>query len=59
MLLICEECGRQADVEAAGWRIYHVEDTEEPGAPHIIVVYCPECAEREFGSGVTDPSDEQ
>ena len=58
MALICEECGRKADVEAAGWRIYRVEDTEDPDAPPFICVYCPECAEREFDSDVIDPWDD-
>jgi len=58
MTLICEECGRQADVEAAGWRVYRVENIEDPGDPALICVYCPECAEREFDSDVTGTSDE-
>jgi hypothetical protein len=43
--LVCEECGATADERAAGWRIYlTAEDPPEP------LVYCPQCAEREFGS---------
>ena len=53
-MLRCEECGRRAEseVKAHGWRAYlTVEaDVEEADtAPDGLVVYCPECAEREFG----------
>lgn len=45
-MLMCVECGRvQADNER-GWRSYLTTDEEEPTD---AIVYCPSCAEREFG----------
>jgi DNA-directed RNA polymerase subunit RPC12/RpoP len=46
--LKCVECGREAGEIAPGWQAYlvsdpDIEDDEE------IVVYCPDCARREFG----------
>jgi hypothetical protein len=47
--LECVECHKRPSYEnAAGWQAYlvggpEVEDDEE------IVVYCPDCARREFG----------
>ena len=46
MKLICEECGRQADVVAHAWRT--VLTLEEDGSTQTAT-YCPECARREFG----------
>ncbi len=42
-VLVCVECGLVAKGNASGWRVY-LNDDDQP------VVYCPECAEREFGS---------
>lgn len=44
--LICEECGRQADVVAHAWRT--VLTLEEDDSTQTAT-YCPECARREFG----------
>jgi hypothetical protein len=47
-MLRCEECGKEArtEEEAHDWRAYlTVVDDDEPE----VVVYCPECAKREFG----------
>jgi len=48
-MLRCEECEKQAltDVEAHGWRAYltHAEGDES----RKVVIYCPDCAQREFG----------
>jgi ribosomal protein L44E len=48
MLLRCEECGkqRQTDKEARRWRTYLTVIEEEE--PEEVVVYCPDCAQREF-----------
>jgi hypothetical protein len=46
--LACEECGAVADVEVHGWRAYIVHDPDEDHGP-ALTVYCPACAEREFG----------
>lgn len=37
----CEECKRLATGPADGWRAYLTGDG--------VAIYCPECAEREFG----------
>jgi hypothetical protein len=42
--LVCAECGRQADVQAEGWRAYLTDDE-----PKEIRTFCPDCAEHEFG----------
>ena len=48
-MLRCEECGKQVStgVEAHGWRAYltHAEADEI----REVVIYCPHCAQREFG----------
>jgi hypothetical protein len=42
--LICAECAAGADPEARGWRVYLDCDDN-------VVMFCPECAEREFDQG--------
>ena len=39
--LVCAECGRESEPDAAGWRAYLDDDDQ-------AVMFCPECAEREF-----------
>jgi hypothetical protein len=47
-LMVCVECGAVADDRAEGWRALlggvPGEDDHE-----YVVVYCAQCAEREFG----------
>jgi hypothetical protein len=45
-----EECGVEAEVEAhaAGWVAYRVDLADEAESP-VVIVYCSECAAREFG----------
>jgi hypothetical protein len=45
--LTCEECGREQPACESGWKAYLTTDEDEPAE---AVVYCPVCAEREFGS---------
>lgn len=52
--LACEECGAVADVEVHGWRAYIVDDPDEDPSP-ALAIYCPACADREFG----DPGPEE
>ena len=53
--LRCVECGRvQTAAGARGWRAYLTTDEDEPAE---AVVYCPECAEREFGVNLLDAGD--
>jgi hypothetical protein len=50
--LRCVECDRvQTDPVARGWRAYLTVDEDEPAE---AIVYCPECAEREFGVNLLD-----
>jgi hypothetical protein len=43
---VCVECGRAQTDDERGWRSHLTTDEGEPAE---AVVYCPECAEREFG----------
>jgi hypothetical protein len=43
--LSCCECGRPSKGHAPEWRAYLTSDD-----PQEVAVYCPECAEREFGA---------
>lgn len=47
--LSCQECLRDSDDEARGWRTYVADDPDELDAEPIVASYCPDCAEREFG----------
>ncbi len=49
--LRCVECGRVQAAGAHGWKAYLTVDPAE------AVVYCPECAEREFGVNLLDAGD--
>jgi hypothetical protein len=58
-MLRCEECGRESDWEDYAhhvgdprWKAYLTIDSE-------AVIYCPECAEREFGSDPSRPRNER
>ena len=44
-VLVCVECSRRCDAsdDSRGWRAYLDDDDE-------VVVFCPDCAEREFRS---------
>lgn len=45
--LTCLECGARSDNHARGWRAVMGGGFE--GEPVEVGVYCPDCAEREFG----------
>jgi hypothetical protein len=45
--LKCLECGAVSDDSARGWRAYLSRFDDKPVE---VCVYCPACAEREFGS---------
>jgi hypothetical protein len=49
-MLNCEECATQPATveEALRWRAYLVSVMEDEGDEEVAV-YCPECADREFG----------
>jgi hypothetical protein len=48
IVLTCLECGVGADERARGWRALIPYFEEEDEAPDLSI-YCPSCAEREFG----------
>jgi hypothetical protein len=41
------ECGHEQAAGERGWKAYLTTDEEEPAE---AVVYCPDCAAREFGA---------
>jgi hypothetical protein len=45
----CEECGRIGDRELTGWRALLGVDPEDENLALTTHLFCPECAEREFG----------
>jgi Zn finger protein HypA/HybF involved in hydrogenase expression len=45
--LVCEECRRESEGSAEGWRSYLTAADEEE--PETAAIYCPACAAREFG----------
>ena len=47
--LRCEECGQIADAEMKGWRALLGVDPDDECRGLTANVFCPECAEREFG----------
>jgi hypothetical protein len=49
MRLSCQECCRDSDDEARGWRTYVADDPDELDAEPVVASYCPDCAEHEFG----------
>ena len=52
--LVCLECGGRADDRAHGWQAYLADGIEFPEA--LVLIYCPRCADREFGNGASRPS---
>jgi hypothetical protein len=51
--LRCVECGAEADEIANGWRAYRAGDLEEDDVVEVLM-FCPACAEREFGASWWD-----
>jgi hypothetical protein len=52
--LRCVECGRVQAAPVACWVAYLTTDEDEPAE---AIVYCPECAELEFGVNLLDAGD--
>jgi hypothetical protein len=54
--MTCVECGAVADEGADGWRGYRTDLAESADDDTVpaVMVYCPECAEREFGAEPCD-----
>ena len=51
MRLRCDECGTFAEADSTGWRIFLGVGDEDDYASTVLCVFCPDCAEREFGAG--------
>lgn len=47
--LRCQECFTTAPDRSSGWRAYLFAAPVEAEDGALVIVYCPECAEREFG----------
>jgi DNA-directed RNA polymerase subunit RPC12/RpoP len=47
-VLRCVDCGAEADELATGWRAYRAGDLDEDEVVEVLM-YCPDCSEREFG----------
>jgi hypothetical protein len=45
--LRCAECGVESVGDAVGWRAYFHRDIETNDPPEVLV-FCPDCDEREF-----------
>ncbi len=45
--LVCEECKREADDRAVGWRGYLVDADDDEDEDEILF-FCSRCVEREF-----------
>jgi hypothetical protein len=45
-VLHCVECGRESADKAVGWRALL---NGEPDEDEYVAIFCPVCAEREFG----------
>ena len=52
--LTCVECGREQTAGERGCRAYLTDDEDELAE---AIVYCPECAEPEFGVNLLDAGD--
>jgi hypothetical protein len=53
--LICQECGAVSDESANRWQAHlglvdEMAEDEEPTGGVLAYVFCPSCAEREFGT---------
>lgn len=53
--ILCAECTVSTVDFERGWRAYLTDDRYEPP---IVVILCPECAEREFGAPHRETSNE-
>jgi hypothetical protein len=49
----CALCDREGEKAAKGWRAFQTQEDDDSDAPGAIGVgvFCPQCAEWEFGRG--------
>jgi hypothetical protein len=50
----CEACGKVVEEPMDGWRALLGVDVDDEDAPEQAHLYCPDCAEREFGPARRD-----
>jgi hypothetical protein len=48
-MLRCAECGKVGEGSMEGWRAMLGTDMDDENAPTETHLFCPACAEREFG----------
>jgi hypothetical protein len=48
-VLVCAECGVAGDGGMRGWRAYRADDLEDDEDVPEVLIFCRDCAEREFG----------
>jgi hypothetical protein len=46
---VCVACEGEADASARGWQAY-LADIDDDGRDEVVL-FCPPCADREFGEG--------
>jgi hypothetical protein len=49
-IIRCAECSTESDRLAAGWQAHLARDLDEEENEQEVVLFCPECARREFGT---------
>jgi hypothetical protein len=50
----CEECGKLGEGSMEGWRAMLGTDIDDENAPTETYLFCPACADREFGPSRSD-----
>ncbi len=48
-MLWCVECGKLSYDSMEGWRAMLGTDIDDENAPTEVYVFCPACADRQFG----------
>jgi DNA-directed RNA polymerase subunit RPC12/RpoP len=48
-LFRCVECGAESNKLATGWRAYLAGELDENEQEGEVLMFCPDCARREFG----------
>jgi hypothetical protein len=49
-IIRCVECGTESDELAVGWRAHLARDLDQGENEQEVVLFCPDCARREFGT---------
>jgi hypothetical protein len=48
-VLRCRECGSESEGLARGWRAYLAPELDDDHGEMEVLMFCPQCAQREFG----------